>query len=36
VETWSAGGLRYFVMGDTSAANVEQLSNLMKGAASAQ
>lgn len=36
VETWSAGGLRYFVMGDTSAANVEQLSDLMKRAASAQ
>lgn len=36
VETWSAGGLRYFVMGDTSAANVEQLSDLIKGAASAQ
>ena len=36
VETWSAGGLRYFVMGDTSAANVEQLSDLMKCAASAQ
>lgn len=35
VETWSAGGLRYFVMGDTSAANVEQLSDLIKGAASA-
>lgn len=32
VETWSAGGLRYFVMGDTSAANVEQLSDLMKRA----
>lgn len=36
VETWSADGLRYFVMGDTSAANVEQLSDLMKRAASAQ
>lgn len=33
VETWSASGLRYFVMGDTSAANVEQLSELMKSAA---
>ena len=36
VETWSAGGLRYFVMGDTSVANVEQLSDLIKRAASAQ
>ena len=36
VETWSTGGLRYFVMGDTSVANVEQLSDLMKRAASAQ
>jgi len=36
VETWSAGGLRYFVMGDTSVANVEQLSDLMKRAASAE
>lgn len=36
VETWSAGGLRYFVMGDTSAANVEQLSDLMKRTASAR
>jgi anti-sigma factor RsiW len=36
VETWSSGGLRYFVMGDTSAANVEQLSDLIKRAASAQ
>jgi anti-sigma factor RsiW len=35
VETWSAGGLRYFVMGDTSVANVEQLSDLMKSAAGA-
>lgn len=36
VETWSAGGLRYFVMGDTSAANVEQLSELMKSAANSK
>lgn len=32
-ETWSAHGLRYFVIGDTSAQNVQQLSNLMKNAA---
>ena len=36
VETWSASGLRYFVVGDTSDANVEQLANLMKGAAGAE
>jgi len=36
VETWSAGGLRYFVVGDTSAANVGQLSELMKSAANAK
>jgi len=36
VETWSAGGLRHFVVGDTSAANVEQLSELMKSAANAK
>ena len=36
VETWSTGGLRYFVVGDTSAANVEQLSELMKSAANAK
>jgi anti-sigma factor RsiW len=33
VETWSAGGLRYFVVGDTSAENVDQLAGLMRGAA---
>ena len=32
VETWSEGGLRYFVVGDTSAENVEQLSKAMKSA----
>ncbi|HKF51084.1 MAG TPA: zf-HC2 domain-containing protein [Candidatus Acidoferrales bacterium] len=36
VETWSAAGLRYFVVGDTSGANVAQLSNLMKSAADAE
>lgn len=36
VETWSAGGLRYFVVGNTSDANVAQLSNLMKSAAGAE
>lgn len=33
IETWEQGGLRYFVVGDTSAENVQQLSNLIKGAA---
>jgi anti-sigma factor RsiW len=33
VETWSAGGLRFFVVGDTSAENVDQLASLMRGAA---
>lgn len=33
IETWSANGLRYFVIGDTSAENVQQLSDLMKSAA---
>lgn len=32
VETWSAGGLRYFVVGDTSAENVDQLAGLMRSA----
>lgn len=36
VETWNAGGLRYFVVGDTSDANVAQLSNLMKSGAGAE
>ncbi|MGH9865675.1 MAG: anti-sigma factor family protein, partial [Candidatus Acidiferrales bacterium] len=36
VESWSAGGLRYFVMGDTSAENVQQLSDLMKRASGAE
>lgn len=36
VETWSAGGLRYFVVGDTSADNVDQLAGLMRGAAAAE
>jgi len=36
VETFRGSGLRYFVIGDTSAENVEQLSNLMKGASGAE
>lgn len=36
VETWSAGGLRYYVVGDTSSANVSQLSNLIKSQAGPQ
>jgi anti-sigma factor RsiW len=32
VETWSQGGLRYFVIGDASAANVDSLAKLFKGA----
>jgi anti-sigma factor RsiW len=36
VETWSAGGLRYFVVGDTSAENVDQLAGLMRGASGAE
>ena len=36
VDTWAAGGLRYFVVGDTSGQNVADLSNLMKRAAGEQ
>jgi anti-sigma factor RsiW len=36
VETWSAGGLRYFVVGDTSAENVDQLAGLMRSASAAE
>ena len=36
IESWRANGLRYFIVGDTSAANVEQLSDLIQRAASAQ
>lgn len=36
VESWSADGLRYFVVADTSAANVAQLGRLMKSAADAE
>lgn len=35
-ETWSAHGLRYFVIGDTSAGNVQQLSELMRSAAAVE
>jgi len=35
IETWQQGGLRYFVVGDTSAENVRQLGNLIRGAAGA-
>jgi len=33
METWSQGGLRYFVIGDASAADINRLVNLLKGAA---
>jgi anti-sigma factor RsiW len=32
METWSQGGLRYFAIGDASAADIERLANLFKGA----
>jgi anti-sigma factor RsiW len=32
VETWSRGGLRYFVIGDASAADVDKVANLFKSA----
>ena len=32
METWSQGGLRYFVIGDTSAADVDSLAKLFKAA----
>jgi len=31
-ETWSQGGLRYFVIGDASAADIYSLANLFKAA----
>jgi anti-sigma factor RsiW len=34
METWSQGGLRYFVIGDTSAADIDRLAKLLKTAAS--
>jgi anti-sigma factor RsiW len=32
METWSQGGLRYFVIGDASAADIQSLAKLFKGA----
>ena len=32
VETWSQGGLRYFIIGDASAADIDGLARLFKGA----
>jgi anti-sigma factor RsiW len=32
METWSQGGLRYFAIGDASAADIERLVNLFKAA----
>jgi anti-sigma factor RsiW len=32
METWSIGGLRYFVIGDASAADIDSLAKLFKGA----
>src|SRR5437899_10640057 len=34
METWSQGGLRYFVIGDASAADIDSLAKLFKTAAS--
>ena len=34
METWSQGGLRYFVIGDASAANIDSLAKLFRAAAS--
>lgn len=34
METWSRGGLRYFVIGDASPADIDSLAKLFKGAAS--
>jgi hypothetical protein len=34
METWSQGGLRYFVIGDTSVADINSLAKLFKTAAS--
>jgi len=34
VETWSQGGLRYFVIGDASAADIDRLAKLFKANAS--
>jgi hypothetical protein len=33
VETWSHGGLRYFVIGDASATDIHNLAELLKRAA---
>jgi anti-sigma factor RsiW len=30
METWSEGGLRYFVIGDASAADIDNLAKLFK------
>jgi anti-sigma factor RsiW len=32
METWSQGGLRYFVIGDASAADIDNLAKLFKAA----
>jgi anti-sigma factor RsiW len=32
LETWSQGGLRYFVIGDASAADIDSLAKLFKAA----
>ena len=34
METWSQGGLRYFVIGDASAADIDSLAKLFKADAS--
>jgi anti-sigma factor RsiW len=33
VETWSQGGLRFFVIGDASAADIDSLAKMFKAAA---
>jgi anti-sigma factor RsiW len=34
IKTWSQGGLRYFVIGDASAADIDSLAKLFKADAS--
>jgi anti-sigma factor RsiW len=34
METWSQGGLRYFVIGDASAADIDSLAKLFRATAS--
>jgi len=34
IETWTQGGLRYFVIGDASAGDIDSLARLFKGSSS--